>query len=62
MARKSTPSSSPARWIGTTFGWSIDAAILDSAMKRLRKPCSAASSGAMSLSATVRSSVTSTAA
>src|SRR4051795_9388716 len=35
-----------------TLGWSIDAAVIDSCLKRSRKPSSAARSGAISFSAT----------
>src|SRR4051812_21716521 len=37
-----------------TFGWSIDAAVIDSCLKRSRKLSSALSSGAISFSATRR--------
>src|SRR3954463_5166012 len=37
-----------------TLGWSIDAAVIDSCLKRSRKPSSAARSGAISFSATRR--------
>src|SRR3954465_5923789 len=37
-----------------TFGWSIDAAVIDSCLKRSRKPSSAERPGAISLSATRR--------
>src|SRR3954471_12192490 len=38
--------------MGMTFRWSIDAAVIDSCLKRSRKPSSAARSGAISFSAT----------
>jgi hypothetical protein len=41
---------------GITFGWSIEASTRDSRWKRARKPSSAASPGAMTFSATGRSS------
>ena len=56
MARKRTPSSSPPGRSESTCGWSSEAAIRDSRRKRSRKRSSWASSGAMTLSATLRPS------
>ena len=45
MVTNSSPSSSPAWWIATTFGWRIETAIRDSSPKRRRKRSSWASVG-----------------
>ena len=49
------PSDSPVSKIGTTFGWSIEAASCASDLKRFRKSRLSASSAAITLSATARS-------
>ena len=56
MAMYAIPSASPASYTGMTFGWSKLAAAWASARKRCRISSLSNSSGAITLSATIRSS------